>query len=97
MESAQCSAADRAQVLQTCRDRVLKAAPDIIDALIAQATKGSCAHAKFLFDLLETAPAKHKDDEDDLPGPSLAQILLERLQLLEEESASPVTESGAQA
>ncbi len=88
-----------ADILRACREGVLKAAPDITDALIAKAREGSYQHAKFLFDLVTAALPKPKDEDDDLPGPSLAEILLERLQLLDpEESASGNTpESGAVA
>ena len=87
-----------AEVFQRGREAVLDAYPDIIDALIAQAKKGSYQHAKFLFDLVDTAPAKQAEEES-LPGPSLAEILLERLQIIEAEDAAERTgpESGALA
>jgi hypothetical protein len=42
------------------------------------------------------APRKvEKNDEDDLPGPSLAEILLDRLQIIEEEDAAERAASAA--
>ncbi len=77
------------EVLDVCRENVLLAAIEIIDALIAKSKEGSYQHAKFLFDLLETTPkrAADKDGDDDLPGPSLAEMLIERLQLVDPQHA----------
>jgi hypothetical protein len=47
-----------------------------------------------LFDLVDTTPAKQAEEES-LPGPSLAEILLERLQIIEAENAAEAgSESG---
>ena len=85
------SAGETKQVLDDCRKKVLVAAPAILDSLITKATEGSYQHAKFLFDLLEPAASKRAakdDDVDDLPGPSLAEMLIERLQLVETQDAN---------
>lgn len=80
---------EKNEVFRQGQQRVLDAYPEIIDALVAEAKEGSCQHAKFLFDLVQAAPEKKRDQEDDdNPGPSLAEILLERLQTLEEEDAA---------
>jgi hypothetical protein len=71
-----------AAAIRSGQEKVLAAAPEIFDALIAQAIKGSYQHAKFLFDLLDFAPDESLA-EDDIPGPSLAEILLDRLQLMQ--------------
>jgi hypothetical protein len=84
-------------VLSDCRKKIIEAAPEIADALIAQAKSGSCPHAKFLFDFADAIPEKPKDDDDDLPGPSLAEILLERLQIVEEEESGTNPEGAALA
>ena len=82
----------QSEALRECQNRILVAAPAITDALIEQAKKGSSQHAKFLFDLaFPPAPkAAAKDgDEDELPGPSLAETLLARLDHLLEEDPPP--------
>ena len=73
------------EIAQQCREMVLESAPEITEALIKKAMEGSQQHAKFLFDFAFDAAPKDADDEDDLGGPSLAEILLERLRQLEEE------------
>ena len=89
----------KAEVARQGEQLVIEAYPDILDALIAKAKEGSYQHAKLLFDLVDAAPSKPKDDADDLPGPSLAEILIERLQLMEEEEPGSGLgpESGAMA
>lgn len=78
------------KTMAQCYEAIFNAAPDIVDALIGQAKSGSCPHAKFLFDLVEAIPAREKKEkDDDLPGPSLAEMLLERLQLVEGQDADP--------
>jgi hypothetical protein len=75
------------EVQRECRERVWRAAPRIMDALIEQAGKGSCQHAKFLFDFAFAAAAQLSEpEEEDLAGPSLAEILLERLDALMKEA-----------
>lgn len=64
---------------------VLEHAPEITQALIDQAIEGSCQHAKFLFDFAFPPEPKRQDEEEELPGPSLAEILLARLEELGEE------------
>ena len=80
--------------MEDCREKVLTAAPAIVDALIAKAAEGSYQHAKFLFDFANTAPVRQKDDEDDIPGPSLAEILIERLKIIEAEDAAAALADG---
>jgi hypothetical protein len=85
---------NKAEVFRQREQKILEAHPEIIDALIEQAKKGSYQHAKFLFDLVDTTPAKQAEEES-LPGPSLAEILLERLQIIEAENAAEAgSESG---
>ena len=91
---------ETAEVLRDCRTRVLTAAPEIMTALILKATEGSYQHAKFLFDLLD-APAPQASGEEMVPGPSLAEILMERLQLVdmgeEDDAGRMPVEGHAQA
>lgn len=82
----------QSEALRECQNRILVAAPVITDALIEQAKKGNYQHAKFLFDLaFPPAPksAPKDGDEEELPGPSLAETLLERLDHLLEEDPVP--------
>ena len=83
MISPQALAAKNKKVMAECCDNVLDAVPEIVEALITAAKSGSCVHAKFLFDLAGAIPKvrKEEDDEDVVPGPSLAEILMERLHL----------------
>lgn len=74
------------EVRSRCRQMVAANAPEITQKLIEKALEGSHQHAKFLFDFAFAEAAKGKDDEDELPGPSLAEILLERLREFEEEA-----------
>ena len=86
------------EVFGQCRERALQATPEIVDALIKQAKGGSYQHAKFLFEFVQAEAPREKED-DDLPGPSLAEILLERLQLIDPEDpdAPPHAESASGA
>ncbi len=61
----------------------------IVDAVITKALEGSYQHAKFLFDY---AGLSHQPTPDD-DGPSLAQVLLERLGLYEELPRKEMTSS----
>ncbi|MGH9523535.1 MAG: hypothetical protein ACRD3E_13495 [Terriglobales bacterium] len=71
-------------VVRQCQQMVVENAPEITAALIKKALEGSQQHAKYLFDFAFEAAPKQADDDDDIPGPSLAEILLERLRQLEE-------------
>jgi hypothetical protein len=73
------------EVRQQNNNRILDAYPEIIDAIIEQAKNGSYLHAKFLFEQLETPAVTKSDDDDSHSGPSLAEILLSRLTILEAE------------
>jgi hypothetical protein len=89
MKTSDAQSATLASTLKECRQTVIDHLPAITQAMIDQAKDGSCQHAKFLFDLVNAIPAKATDDDDDdIPGPSLAEILLERLAALEEEEDS---------
>jgi hypothetical protein len=84
--------------MKQCRQTIVEHLPAITQALIDEAEGGSCPHAKFLFDVVNAIPTKAKvDDDDDIPGPSLAEILLERLQELQEEQPGTLPESAAMA
>ncbi len=80
MTKTQASTDAAGTILKQCREKVLANLPAITQAMIDQAADGSCPHAKFLFDLIDAAPAK--ENNNDLPGPSLAEILMERLKLV---------------
>ena len=89
------STKNQSEALRECQNRILVAAPVITDALIEQAKKGSYQHAKFLFDLAFPPAPKSaaKDGDEELPGPSLAETLLERLDhLLEEDPPAAANE-----
>lgn len=58
--------------------QILKARKAIIDALIEHAKKGSYLHAKFLFDYARISQAEDPDSEREV---SLAELLLEKLQI----------------
>ena len=85
--------------MKACRQNVIEHLPAITKAMIVQAEDGSCQHAKFLFDFVNVNPTTAKDaDEDDIPGPSLAEILLERLTALgEDEDPGTLPEGTATA
>lgn len=68
----------QSEVLHACQEKILKAAPKITDRLIEQAEKGSYQHAKFLFDLALSASGKSAEKDDEVPGPPLADIILQR-------------------
>ncbi len=86
----------KTDVVAQCRDQVFEAAPEIIQALIAEAKRGSCPHAKFLFDFAEAIPPREKKDKDEeRHGPSLAEVLLERLDLMEPLDAAGPSEAEA--
>lgn len=76
----------QSDVVPLCQELVAKNALEITQALIEKALEGSYQHAKFLFDMAFSAAQKAAKGEDELPGPSLAEILLERLRELEEET-----------
>lgn len=76
----------KAEVFRQGEQKILQAHPKIVDALIEQARKGSYQHAKFLFDLVDAVPTRPKDDDGEVPGPSLAEIVMERLQLVDPQS-----------
>ena len=62
-------------------DLAVDAYPTIIEALVKQAEQGSCPHAKLVFELLEPRPQRNSDDEEEPDRPSLAEYLIEQLQL----------------
>lgn len=68
-------------VEDACSDavlRVMKAVPIILDKLIEQAKGGSYQHAKFLLDWAKIEPEYQRPSQKET-GPSLAQMLLDRL------------------
>jgi len=71
-------------------ERVLRAVPDILDAMIEKARKGSQQHAKFLFEWAKLEP-NFVEEEEQRSRPSLAQILLDKLREDTGESASSCT------
>jgi hypothetical protein len=70
-------------------ERILEAVPEILDAMIEKAKGGSQQHAKFLFDWAKLDPTFASEEEES--GPSLAQILLDKLREDTGESASAGT------
>ena len=82
------------EVRSQCQKLVIENALEITQKLIDKAMEGSQQHAKFLFDFAFADARSTKEEDDDLPGPSLAEILLERLRQLEE---SPELEECARA
>ena len=84
----------QSDIARQCREMVIERAPEITHALIDKAIEGSYQHAKFLFDFAFPPAPKGSDEEEELPGPSLAEILLASLAELEEE---PASESSADA
>ena len=62
-------------------DTALDAYPKIVAALVEQAIDGSCPHAKLVFELLDRKLSKAGEEEVDDETPSLAEYLLERLQI----------------
>jgi len=71
-------------------ERVLRAVPDILDAMIEKAKGGSQQHAKFLFDWAKLEP-NFVEEAEGSSCPSLAQILLDKLREDTGESASTGT------
>ncbi|HLH09178.1 MAG TPA: hypothetical protein VKW78_18215 [Terriglobales bacterium] len=61
-------------------ERVLAAFPDILDKMVEKAKEGSLQHAKFLFDWAKLEPSFPDEQTADCSGPSLAKMLLDRLQ-----------------
>jgi hypothetical protein len=75
-------------------DTALSAYREIVDALVKQAKGGSCPHAKLVFELLERKMAKAAvEDDEEEEGPSLADIVLERLQLVAPPKRPDTTET----
>lgn len=70
-------------------ERILEAVPEILDAMIEKAKGGSQQHVKFLFDWAKLDPTFTNEEEES--GPSLAQILLDKLREDTGESASAST------
>ena len=65
----------------------------ILVALVEKAKEGSLPHAKFALEYAELMPEDEATkEEDELPGPSLAEMLLSKLAVLEEQ---PGEEAGA--
>ena len=92
----------QSDALRRGREQVFVDWPEIVRTLCEQAKKGSYQHAKFLYDFAFTAPAKRvahdKDQEDEeLPGPSLADLVMERLNefLVTEADAPPTMDADA--
>ena len=76
------SAARRvAEVRRQGLEAALNAYGEIVAALVAQAKKGSCPHAKLVFELIDRkrTQAAEEDEED---GPTLADYLLEQLKIV---------------
>jgi len=67
-------------------------------ALVLYAFQTMCSNLKRMNDerALTLKLAKKKDDDDDLPGPSLAEILLDRLNLMEAENAASQASAAPQ-
>ena len=66
---------------------------EIVEALVKQAQQGSCPHAKLVFELLERKLAKASDDEEE-EIPSLADYLVERLQIVGRPARANTTETA---
>ena len=66
---------------------------EIVEALVKQAQQGSCPHAKLVFELLERKLAKASDDEEE-EIPSLADYLVERLQIVGRPDRANTTETA---
>lgn len=79
---------------ETGFDVALDAYPTIVEALVKQAEQGSVPHAKLVFELLEFCSAsKRQEDEEEPSGPSLAEYLIEQLQLQPPPEGAPGTTS----
>jgi hypothetical protein len=89
--------AKQTDILHSARQRVWADWPEIVGALTEQAKQGSCTHAKFLYEFAFTTDAKCASEEEELPGPSLAEILIEKLNevLQEPEPADEALEPDA--
>ncbi len=72
-----------AEARESGLDIVLDAYPKIVGALVKQAEGGSCPHAKLVFELLDPATKRGAvtPDEEEPPRQSLAEYLIEQLQL----------------
>ncbi len=71
------------ELREELKNQVGNDAPKIVTSLIDAAAKGSCGHAKYLFEMIGLYPAAALDQED-LEEDSLAKTLLPRLGLPED-------------
>ena len=71
------------ELREELKNQVGNDAPKIVTSLIDAAAKGSCGHAKYLFEMIGLYPAAALDQED-LEEDSLAKTLLRRLGLPED-------------
>src|SRR5690349_635416 len=63
------------------REQVLAAYDEIVEKLVEQAKQASVPHAKLCFELLDARSRKTADDDEDEDCTSLAEYILEQLQL----------------
>ena len=63
--------------LAAAKTAAKEAMPTIITAIVEQAKKGSCAHAKFLMEFVNESPATVDEEEEE---ESLAALLLKELE-----------------
>ncbi len=70
-------------------DAIIRALPQIVNAVITQASKGSYMHARFLCEFAGLSAAALSNDGGD-GQPSLACLLLERLELEPPAPTAPV-------
>lgn len=62
------------------REQVIAAYDDIVEKLVEQAKEASVPHAKLCFELLDARTRKTEDEEEE-DSTSLAEYLIEQLQL----------------
>jgi len=82
------------ELREELKNQVGNDAPKIVTSLIDAAAKGSCGHAKYLFEMIGLYPAAAFEQED-LEEDSLAKTLLRRLGLPEDPILETVKSEGA--
>ena len=81
------------ELREELKNQVGNDAPKIVTSLIDAAAKGSCGHAKYLFEMIGLYPAAALEQED-VEEDSLAKTLLRRLGLPEDPILETVKSEG---
>ena len=84
------------ELREELKNQVGNDAPKIVTSLIDAAAKGSCGHAKYLFEMIGLYPAAAFEQED-LEEDSLAKTLLRRLGLPEDLKSEGASQDASES